>query len=54
MPLTKKRVDKLELSENLTIAPLQCFHAVKRPSSKDKKNVEGSNPSLNLMNVLKH
>ena len=28
---------KLELSENLAVAPMHCFHAIKRPSSKDTK-----------------
>ena len=28
---------KLELSENLAVAPMQCFHAIKRQSSKDTK-----------------
>ena len=28
---------KLELSENLAVAPMQCFHEIKRPSSKDTK-----------------
>ena len=48
MPLTKKRVDKLELSENLTIAQLQCFHAVKRPSSKviEQKQISDINQGL--------
>ena len=28
---------KLELSENLAVAPMQLFHEIKRPSSKDTK-----------------
>ena len=28
---------KLELSENLAVAPMQRFHEIKRPSSKDTK-----------------